>query len=109
MLGRVIHFFQKCQFSWLLSTFLNIWDPERPKMSILAQLEVVCLCNKGHLFRVFNILLHKLSPNKDGSCCIGKPPAIGLKLTFLVFVGPKYLEKSRGARKSDTFGKNESP
>ena len=26
-------------------------------------------------------------------------------LTFLDFVGPKYSEKSRGARKTDTFGK----
>ena len=59
--------------------------------------------------RFFNILLHKLSPNKDGSCCIGKPPPIELNLTFLDFAGPKYSEKSRGARKIDTFGKSESP
>ena len=45
---------------------------------------------------------------KDGLCCIGKPPPIVLKLTFLDFVGPKYSEKSRGARKTDTFGKCES-
>ena len=49
---RVIHFFHKCQFSWHLSTFLRIWDPQSPKMSILEQSEVVCLCNKGHLFCV---------------------------------------------------------
>ena len=106
---RVIHFFQKCQFSLLLSTFLNIWDPQSPKMSILAQSEVVCLCSKGHLFCIVNIILHKLSPNKDGSCCIGKPSPIELKLTFLDSVGPKCSEKSRGARKIDTFGKSESP
>ena len=106
---RVIHFFQKCRFSLLLSTFLSIWNPQRPKMSILALTEVVCLCNKGDLFRVFNIFLHKLSPNKYGSCCICKPPQIELNLTFLDFVGHKYSEKSRGARKIDTFGKSESP
>ena len=78
-------------------------------MSILAKSEVVCLCNKGNLFRVFNTLLHKLSPNKDDSCCIGKPLPIELKLTFFDFVGHKYSEKSRGARKIDTFGKSKSP
>ena len=46
---------------------------------------------------------------RDGLCCIGKPLPIALKLTFLDFVSPKYSEKLRGARKTDTFGKSESP
>ena len=46
---------------------------------------------------------------KDGLCCIGKPSPIELKLTVLDFVGPIHSEKSRGARKIDTFGKKESP
>ena len=75
----MIQFFQKCQFSWL-----------QQKPSVL---------------RIFNILLYKVRPNKYGFCCIGKPPLIERKLTFLDFVGPKYSEKSRGARKIDSFGK----